>query len=800
MNMITYVFPGQGSQSKGMGKELFKKYPQLVTQADDILGYSITELCLEDPEIKLGETQYTQTALFIVNALSYLEKLQENQRKPDYVAGHSLGEYNALFASGAFDFATGLKLVQKRGELMSLARGGGMAAVIGLKEAEVKKLLMAKQLTGIDVANCNSPYQIVISGLNEDIQKAKSIFSAVNDVKMVIPLKVSGAFHSRYMENARTQFEQFIDSFTFLPLTIPVISNVYARPYKQACIKQWLLEQFTQSVKWTETIRYLMGKGSMTFEEVGIGKVLTGMIKKIQSEATPLIVHEELENVEKNNDTETTCTANTKIAKKIMDSKQERSLCKVIAKNGMLKGTKTNKNAFSNQNKPLVFSAESLGSLEFKKEYNVKLAYLSGGMYRGIASKEIVVKMAKAGLMSFFGSGGLDSSEVERAIRYIKNELRNNETFGMNLLHNPANPGKELEMVNLYLRYEIQNVEAAAYMVMTPALVKFRIKGLKKDAKGNIMEPRRIIGKISRPEIAELFLSPPPKKIIDELLQEGQITEEEADLAKRVPMSYDLCVEADSGGHTDQGIAYALMPAMLKLRDEMMEKYNYNKKIRIGAAGGIGTPHSALAAFMLGADFIVTGSINQCTVEAGTSDRVKDLLQEINVQDTDYAPAGDMFELGAKVQVLKRGVFFPARANKLFELYRQHKSLDEIDEKTKLQIQEKYFQRSFADIYKEIKDFYPSQEIERAEQNPKHKMALIFRWYFKHSTQLALAGNEEGIVNYQVHCGPALGSFNQWVKGTKMENWRNRHVDEMGVTLMKDAATLLNQRIQELSL
>src|SRR5262249_24592935 len=157
----------------------------------------------------------------------------------------------------------------------------------------------------------------------------------------------------------------------------------------------------------------------------------------------------------------------------------------------------------------------------------------------------------------------------------------------------------------------------------------------------------------------------------------------------------DICVEADSGGHTDGGVAYALMPAMIRLRDEMMAKYHYDKPIRVGAAGGIGTPESAAAAFIMGADFILTGSINQCSVEAGTSDAVKDILQGLNVQDKSYAPAGDMFELGAKVQVVRKGLFFPARANKLYDLYQRFNSIDEIDEKTQQQIQEKYFQRSF---------------------------------------------------------------------------------------------------------
>ncbi|MCP5003592.1 MAG: hypothetical protein GY941_06505, partial [Planctomycetes bacterium] len=214
------------------------------------------------------------------------------------------------------------------------------------------------------------------------------------------------------------------------------------------------------------------------------------------------------------------------------------------------------------------------------------------------------------------------------------------------------------------------------------------------------------------------------------------------------------------------------------------------------------TPDAAAAAFIMGADFIVTGSINQCTVEAGMSDSVKNMLQDINVQDTEYAPAGDMFELGAKVQVLKRGVFFPARANKLYQLYLHYGSLGEIPEKTKNQLEERYFQKSFNDIWEETKDYLnksgTSKEIEKAEANPKHKMALIFRWYFNYSAELAFKGEEDNRVNYQVQTGPALGAFNQWVKDTALSKWPDRHVDEIGEKLMKETATLLNQRIKSL--
>ncbi|HET9277357.1 MAG TPA: hypothetical protein VFN95_04205, partial [Flavitalea sp.] len=264
------------------------------------------------------------------------------------------------------------------------------------------------------------------------------------------------------------------------------------------------------------------------------------------------------------------------------------------------------------------------------------------------------------------------------------------------------------------------------------------------------------------------------------------------------PMADDICVEADSGGHTDQGVAQVLVPAMIRLRDEMQNKFGYRKKIRIGAAGGIGTPEAAAAAFIMGVDFILTGSINQCTIEAGTSEVVKEMLTRMNVQDAAYAPAGDLFEMGSKVQVLKKGVFFPARANKLYELYNHYNSLDEIDPQIQKQLQEKYFRRSFGEIYEDVKGYFSKQgpaELEKAEKNPKHKMALIFRWYFGYTTRLAMEGVEERKVDFQVHTGPALGACNQWLKGTNMENWSARHVDEVAEKLMDETAVVLSKRL-----
>lgn len=443
-------------------------------------------------------------------------------------------------------------------------------------------------------------------------------------------------------------------------------------------------------------------------------------------------------------------------------------------------------------------SPEELGSQEFRSDYNTRYAYMAGAMYKGIASPRLVIRMGKAGMLGFLGTGGLGFGEIEAGIRLIREELRGGEPYGMNFLHHPGNPAFELATIDLFLRHGIRNIEASAFMSMTPALVKYRLQGLREHAEGGVCAEHRVIAKVSRPEVAEAFLSPAPEDIVRRLLAQGQITAAQAELSKRAPMSDDICAEADSGGHTDGAVSITLIPTIARLRDVLCRRFGYDRQVRVGAAGGIGTPEAVAAVLVLGAQFVVTGSINQCTVEAGISEVVKDMLQDINIQDTDYAPAGDMFELGAKVQVLKRGVFFPTRANKLYELWRQFDSWEAVDAKSRRQIEEKYFMRSFEDVYTETREFYLQylpHEIEKAEKSPKHKMALVFRWYFIQGTRLAMAGDPTRKVDYQVQTGPALGAFNQWVKGTALENWRQRHVDEIGLMLMQGASDLLRRRL-----
>jgi len=275
--MLAYLFPGQGSQVRGMGNNLFDIFKDYTAQANDILGYSIQSLCLHDADQQLHFTQYTQPAIYVVNALTYLKNKQDVNEKPDYVAGHSLGEYNALFAAGVFDFATGLKLVKKRGELMSQAEGGGMAAILGLNREALHQLLQQHALSSVHIANDNSPSQLVISGMQDNIKQAQAIFAKIPSATF-IPLKVSGAFHSPYMSHAQSEFEIFLRNFHFDIPSIPVIANVNALPYHPRVIKQNLIDQITGPVEWVNTIQYLKSKKVLQFKEIGVGTVLTRLM------------------------------------------------------------------------------------------------------------------------------------------------------------------------------------------------------------------------------------------------------------------------------------------------------------------------------------------------------------------------------------------------------------------------------------------------------------------------------------------------------------------------------------------
>lgn len=287
------LFPGQGSQAVGMGAGLFERYPRLAERASDVLGYDLPRLCLEDPDGRLDDTRYTQPALYAVNALSYVDSLERGMPAGDFLLGHSLGEYNALHAAGAFDFETGLKLVAKRGELMARAENGAMLAVVGLGIADLRTLLAEHELTRLDLANINTDSQLVLSGDRDQIDRAQRLLDERR--VRVARLKVSAAFHSRFMAPARDEFAAFLKGFRFGPLNATVIANLTARPYAEQDIAATLSEQIAGSVRWLESVRYLLRHTSPDgCREVGERQVLTRMVKQIDATPEPPTVRPRL--------------------------------------------------------------------------------------------------------------------------------------------------------------------------------------------------------------------------------------------------------------------------------------------------------------------------------------------------------------------------------------------------------------------------------------------------------------------------------------------------------------------------
>lgn len=286
--MRCYVFPGQGTQKKGMGRSLFGRFPDLRHRADRVLGYSIEELCLENPERRLSETAYAQPAIYVVNALHW-SAAREDLPPADFLAGHSLGEYSALFAAGAFDFETGLTLVRRRAELMSQVSGGAMAAVVGVSEQIVEETLRQHDATGVVIANYNAPEQFVLSGSREELARIKPVFEKVEGVRGFVPVRVSGPFHAPAMAPAAARFRSLLASADVGELRTPVISNVTGRPFGPDAreVRELLAEQIAKPVRWTDCIRYLRDAGVSVFTELSESKVLTSLIDRITAAQEP---------------------------------------------------------------------------------------------------------------------------------------------------------------------------------------------------------------------------------------------------------------------------------------------------------------------------------------------------------------------------------------------------------------------------------------------------------------------------------------------------------------------------------
>jgi len=440
------------------------------------------------------------------------------------------------------------------------------------------------------------------------------------------------------------------------------------------------------------------------------------------------------------------------------------------------------------------------GDPAFRATYGVSHAYAAGAMANGIASEALVEALGGAQLLASFGAAGLVPARVAAAINRIRQALPDGP-YAFNLIHSPSEAALEERSTALFLEHGVTTVEASAYLELTASIVQYRAAGLSSGPDGTVNIGNRIIAKVSRHEVARHFLSPAPAVFLQQLVTQGKITPLQARLAETVPMADDLTAEADSGGHTDNRPLLALLPALMAQRDELQAQYGFATPVRVGAAGGIGTPEAVLAAYAMGAAYVVTGSVNQSCKEAGTSPHARRLLSQADFADVIMAPAADMFELGVKVQLLKRGTLFPLRAQKLYELYRAYDSLEAIPAAERQTLERQIFRRSLDEVWADTEAFFRErdpEQLQRAAEHPRRKMALVFRWYLGLSSRWSNMGEPGREMDYQIWCGPAMGAFNRWAAGSFLEDWEQRSAVDVAFQLLRGAA--YTWRVQQLRL
>ncbi|MBN8610616.1 MAG: PfaD family polyunsaturated fatty acid/polyketide biosynthesis protein [Deltaproteobacteria bacterium] len=445
---------------------------------------------------------------------------------------------------------------------------------------------------------------------------------------------------------------------------------------------------------------------------------------------------------------------------------------------------------------------EWLGDRSFQEAHRVRFPYVTGAMANGIATADLVIAMARAHMLGFFGAAGLGYERVEREIDTLtrtlgagvrpdgsESELR----WGVNLIHSPQEPALEAAVADMLVARGVSRVEASAFMALTPSIVRYACAGLTRRPDGSIARRHHVFAKVSRPEVARPFMSPAPKAMLEALVAQGKLTALEAELAQHVAVAEDVTVEADSGGHTDNRPLVAMFPIITALRDAQMAQHGFARPIRVGAGGGLGTPDGVAAAFALGAAYVLTGSVNQSAIESGLSEDGRLMLAKAGVADVVMAPAADMFELGVKVQVLKRGTMFAPRAQRLYETYLSYPSLESLPPELRARLEKETLSTTLDHVWSETQAFWSKRdphELEKAARDPKHKMALCFRWYLGLSSRWAIAGEPTRKLDYQVWCGPAMGAFNDWTAGSFLAEPRERNVVTIALNLMEGAASV----------
>jgi trans-AT polyketide synthase/acyltransferase/oxidoreductase domain-containing protein len=746
------VFPGQGSQRQGMGADLHQRYAAaalVFEEASDAAGADLCQICFADDE-RLHQTEFTQPCILTLQIAAFRVAVEEFGLAPGLFGGHSLGEYTALVAAGALPLADAVRLVRARGALMQRAvpAGHGAMAALLLDDIEASPALRLSVAAGAEVANHNSPAQAVISGTTENLARAKAALADALPDLTFVSLRVSAPFHCSLMRPAVAEFAALLESCApgmIAARAGAVTSNYTGGFHVPEALVGNLVAQMSSPVRWHDNMCAIGARAGRIYE-IGPRAALTKFFQLIGWSVIPITTAGELRGI--------------------------------LGRHRPAPHPDGARPAPHPHPAPVLTPAE-LGDPGFLLAHGTRLAYVAGGMRMGISSPELVIRLARAGVLAFLGIAGLPQERAEQDIRRVRAELPSGTPWGVNLSSDPHDPAGTSRTVELLLRLGVPCIELGGFAGVDADLVRCRISGLRSGPDGRPQHARRLLAKVRGLDAARQFLMPPPETIVRQLRERGLITDEESALAARVSMADDICAETSEG-------ALTLLPAILRLRDAQ-----HRSAVRVGLGGGLGTPQAVAAAFAMGADFVLTGSVNQCTPQAGTSALAKDMLAAADIEDFGTAPDADMFELGGRVWVLRRGVLFPARGDKLYETYVRQADFPAPQEAPWLEA--RYLRKSVTEVWAELTRWDRAQ-AEQAVHDGRRRMALVFRWYLTDSLRRAQAGQAADRLNFQIRSSPALGAFNLAVRGTALAHWRNRNADEVAWFLMSGAAAILGAR------
>ncbi|WP_244933313.1 acyltransferase domain-containing protein [Micromonospora tulbaghiae] len=750
--MRAWVFPGQGSQHPGMGEGLLDRFPAECATAERIIGVPPAQLCRDVRGEYLGRTRYVQPAVFLVSVLAARAALADGRPPPEVVAGHSLGEYAALHLAGCLDFDSALSLVVRRGRLMESVTGGGMVAVLGLPLSRVTELLAG--IPDVDLANHNLPDQFVLAGSAAGI---RAVVDAVrrHGTGRCVPLAVSVPAHSRFMAGAAEAFAVALRDVAPAPPSIPVVSNVTGAPHAPGEIPGTLLRHFVEPVRWWDTMCLLARSGVTEPVEVGPGEVLTKMWRRAAGSlpapapdgplARAAPVPPPTPPTPPTPATPVAPPVPSLVAPPVPHPPAAPPRSEPAAR-GPAPGPPPVAPGPASGPPPAAASRpRPAGSSGLRADYGIRYACLAGSSPFGVTSPAFLRRLSGAGLLGFFGAQGLTLPEIRAALA----ELRDVRRYGVAW----PSGGDERALCDLYLAHDVRHVEVTGPLaVVSPQLVRFR------HGDG----PRQVMVRAPDLATAVRFLRPADPATVRALAAAGHLDGASAGAVAREAVATDVAVERD---------AHALVPALVALRGREAPG------ARIGVAG-VGTPAAVAAAFALGADFVVTTTVNQCTVEAATSDAAKDLLAALDVTDVREAPDPDLFELGARSPVAHRGTLFAARAEELYRMFLRYDRLADVGPRRLAELERTHFGRPLDEV---------RADLGVAGRDDRGVLASVCAAYCREATAAALRGTPGQRLNYRVPASTDVGAFNRLVAAEPLADWRARHAELVTERLLSEA-------------